>query len=62
VTARVGTAEVERFRGIVAQRIRLRFDADRVPLLAGVLNRRAEAYGEPAHRYLDRIGAAATAA
>lgn len=43
MTRRPGSAEVERFRGVVAQQLGLRFDDSRLPELADVLRLRMEA-------------------
>ena len=45
MTADVATGELQRFRGIVARRLGLHVEDDRLPQLAEVLRRRAEACG-----------------
>jgi chemotaxis protein methyltransferase CheR len=57
MTAGVATSEVERFRGIVARRLGLRLEDDRLPHLAQVLRSRADACGGSRAEYLDRLAA-----
>lgn len=51
----VETADVERFRSIVARRLGLHFDGERADFLAGVLRRRLATYREPCDTYLNRL-------
>jgi chemotaxis protein methyltransferase CheR len=57
VTTPPGTDEVERFRGVVAQRLGLRFDDDKCALLGEVLHRRLDVAGQPCEPYLQHLEA-----
>lgn len=50
-----GSAEPERFRGWIAQRLGLNFDDTKLGFLADVLGRRADHSGLARHTYLDRL-------
>ena len=50
-----GSAEPERFRGWIAQRLGLNFDDTKLGFLADVLGRRADQSGLARHIYLDRL-------
>lgn len=58
MSATLLSAEVERFRSLVEQRMGLRFEAARLPFLADVLGRRLAATRTPADDYFARLDAA----
>jgi chemotaxis protein methyltransferase CheR len=62
VSARASSAELERFRSLIAGRLGIWFDDARFDFLAEVLERRSVALGEALPRYLTRLEAASRSA